>query len=353
VTTTVHIVVPAGIDDLARPSGGNAYDRRVCRGLAAAGWTVHVHEVPGSWPWPDASSYAALADALFRIPDRALVLVDGLVASPAPEVLVPETRRLRVVALVHMPLGAGTADEGVREREGAVLSAAASVVTTSAWARRALLQLYSLPGDRVQVAEPGVDTAELAPGTATAGALLSVAAVIPGKGHDVLIDALATLTGLRWRCLCVGSLERDPIFVERLRRRVLSGGMDDRVRFAGPQTGAELAGSYRAADVLVLPSRAETYGMVVAEALARGLPVVASDVGGVPEALGHGADDVRPGLLVPPDDAAALGDALRAWLEDTGMRRRLRRAARERRESLAGWSTTISVVAGAIAGAAR
>jgi glycosyltransferase involved in cell wall biosynthesis len=298
-------------------------------------------------------SYAALADALFRIPDRALVLVDALVASPAPEVLVPETRRLRVVALVHMPLGAGTADEGVREREGAVLSAAASVVTTSAWARRALLQLYSVPGDRVQVAEPGVDTAELAPGTATAGALLSVAAVIPGKGHDVLIDALATLTGLRWRCLCVGSLERDPIFVERLRRRVLAGGMDDRVRFAGPQTGAELAGSYSAADVLVLPSRAETYGMVVAEALARGLPVVASDVGGVPEALGHGADDVRPGLLVPPDDAAALGDALRAWLEDTGMRRRLRRAARERRESLAGWSTTISVVAGAIAGAAR
>ena len=70
VTTAVHIVVPAGIDDPARPSGGNAYDRRVCRGLAAAGWAVHVHEVPGSWPWPDAPSYAALADALSRIPDR-------------------------------------------------------------------------------------------------------------------------------------------------------------------------------------------------------------------------------------------------------------------------------------------
>ena len=352
-TTAVHIVVPAGVDDPARPSGGNAYDRRVCRGLAAAGWTVHVHEVPGSWPWPDAPSYVALADALSGISDRALVLVDGLVASPAPEVLVPEAGRLRLVALVHMPLGEGTAHDGVREREGAVLSAAASVVTTSAWARRVLLQLYSLPGNRVHVAEPGVDVAELAPGTATAGALLSVAAVIPGKGHDVLLDALATLTGLRWQCLCVGSLERDPIFVERLRRRVVAGGMDDRVRFSGPQAGAELAGSYSAADVLVLPSRAETYGMVVAEALARGLPVVAADVGGVPEALGHGADGVRPGLLVPPDDAAALGEALQAWLEDTDLRRRLRRAARERRESLAGWSTTISVVAGVIAGAAR
>jgi glycosyltransferase involved in cell wall biosynthesis len=216
-----------------------------------------------------------------------------------------------------------------------------------------LLQLYRLPVDRVQVAEPGVDAAELAPGTATAGALLAVAAVIPGKGHDALLDALATLTDLGWHCLCVGSLERDPGFVEHLRRRVAAEGMDGRLRFSGPQTDAELAGSYRAADVLVLPSRAETYGMVVTEALARGLPVVAASVGGVPEALGHGADCVRPGLLVPPGDAAALADALRAWLEDTDLRRRLRRAARERRESLAGWSTTVSVVAGVIAGAAR
>jgi glycosyltransferase involved in cell wall biosynthesis len=252
-----------------------------------------------------------------------------------------------------MPLGDGAADDGVRERERAVLCAAAAVVTTSAWARRALLQLYELQPDRVAVAAPGVDAAALAPGTVTAGALLSVAAVIPGKGHDVLLDALATLNGHRWQCLCVGSLERDPAFAEHLRRRVAATGMGDRVRFAGPQAGAELAGSYRAADVLVLPSRAETYGMVITEALARGLPVVAADVGGVAEALGHGADRVQPGLLVPPDDPAALGDALRAWLEDADLRRRLRRAARERRASLAGWPATIAVVAGVLAGAAR
>jgi glycosyltransferase involved in cell wall biosynthesis len=353
VTTVVHVVVPAGIDDLARPSGGNAYDRRVCDGLAAAGWTVHVHEVPGSWPWPDEASTAALAGALSQIPDRALVLVDGLVASPSPGVLVPAAGRLRLVALVHMPLGAGTADAGVRDREGAVLSAAAAVVTTSGWTRRVLIDLYSLPAGHVQVAEPGVDAAELAPGTATAGALLSVAAVIPGKGHDVLLDALATLRGLRWRCLCVGSLERDPLFVQRLRYRVGAAGIGDRVRFAGPQAGPELDRSYGAADLLVLPSRAEAYGMVVAEALARGLPVVAADVGGVPEALGHGADGLRPGLLVPPDDSSALGDALRAWLEDADLRGRLRSAARQRRESLTGWSTTVSVVERAIAGAAR
>jgi glycosyltransferase involved in cell wall biosynthesis len=348
---SVHFIVPAGIDDPARPSGGNAYDRRIARDLAAAGWTVHVHEVSGSWPAPDAHSLASLEGAVGGIPDGALVLLDGLVASPAPEVLAPERGRLRLVVLVHMPLGEAT-DGDARKREETVLSAAASVLTTSAWTRRTLLELYSLSGDRVHVAEPGVDRAELAPGTATAGALLSVAAVIPGKGHDLLLDALAPLTGCRWQCSFVGSLERDPDFVERLRRRVLDTRMDGRVCFFGPQGDADLARTYAAADVLVLPSRAESYGMVVVEALARGLPVVAAEVGGVPEALGHGADGARPGLLVPPGDSVALRDAIRSWLEDAELRGRLRRAARERRESLGDWSTTTAAVADALGRAA-
>ena len=173
------------------------------------------------------------------------------------------------------------------------------------------------------------------------------------KGHDVLLDALATMTDLSWQCVCVGSLDRDPAFVEGLRRRALDGGLGDRVCFPGPRTGADLDRSYAAADLLVLASRAETYGMVVTEALARGLPVVAAEVGGLTEALGHGADGIRPGLLVPPDDPAALGAALRAWLGDAELRGRLRRAARERRESLARWSATTSVLAGVLAGAAR
>jgi glycosyltransferase involved in cell wall biosynthesis len=336
----VHFLVPAGFDDPARPSGGNAYDRRIVDGLRAEGWTVHVREVSGT--------EVALAKALARVPDGSVVLLDGLIASPAPKVLVPESRRLRLVALVHMPLGRAEPDE----REAAVLCAVESVVTTSAWSRRTVLELYALRGDRVHVAEPGVDPADLAPGTESAGALLSVAAVIHGKGYDVLVDALAALGGDRWQSRCVGSLEREPAFVEQLRRRVLEGGIAGRVCFPGAEAAADLARSYAAADVLVLPSRAETYGMVVSEALARGLPVVAAEVGGVPEALGRGADGTRPGLLVPPGDAGALRDALRSWLEDAGLRRRLRAAARERRESLLDWSHTTAAVADVLARAA-
>jgi glycosyltransferase involved in cell wall biosynthesis len=307
--TEVHVIVPEGIDDPARPSGGNTYDRRVCDGLAALGWTVHEHAV------------GDLARALAGIPDGAVVLVDGLIA--APEAMVPEADRLRQVVLLHMPLG--------DQRE--MLAATDAVVVTSAWTRRRLAELY---GVAAHVAEPGVDAAELAPGTAAGDALLCVAAVTPGKGHDVLLDALATVDDLAWRCTCVGSLDRDPVFAGDVRRRA------DRVRFTGSRTGPELGRAYAGADLLVLPSRAETYGMVVTEALARGVPVIAADVGGVSEALGHG------GLLVPSEDPAALGGALRRWLCEPELREGLRRAAQERRASLRGWGETTADVAGVL-----
>ena len=354
--TDVHVIVPEGIDDPARPSGGNAYDRRVCRGLAALGWAVHEHPILGAWPVADAAGHAALARAVARIPDGAVVLLDGLIASAAPEELVPHARRLRQVVLVHMPLGHRPPDDeagAVRAREREVLAAAVAVVTTSAWTRRRLGELYALPADRVHVAEPGVDAAGLAPGTAAGDALLCVAAVTPDKGHDVLLDALATAADLSWRCACVGSLDRDPAFADGVRSRAREGGLGDRVRFPGPRTGPELDRAYAAADVLVLASHAETYGMVVAEALARGLPVIAAEVGGVTEALGHGDDGTRPGLLVAPGDPAALGAAVRAWLADADLRERLRRAARERRASQRRWPATTSVLAGVLAGAAR
>jgi glycosyltransferase involved in cell wall biosynthesis len=342
--TEVHVIVPEGIDDPARPSGGNTYDRRVCDGLAALGWTVREHAVRDA---------AALARAVRRIPAGAVALLDGLIASTAPEALVPQARRLRQVVLVHMPLGHRPPDGeagAVRAREREVLAAAAAVVTTSAWTRRRLGELYALPADRVYVTEPGVDVASLARGTAAGDSLLCVAALTPDKGHDVLLGALAMVSDLSWRCECVGSLVRDPAFADGVRRRARDSGLGDRVHFPGPCTGQELDRAYAAADLLVLPSHAETYGMVVTEALSRGRPVLATEVGGVTEALGYGEDGTRPGLLVPPGDAAALGAALRAWLEDAELRDRLRLAARGRRAKLRPWAGTASAVADVLAG---
>jgi glycosyltransferase involved in cell wall biosynthesis len=347
---TVHVVVPDSIDDPARPSGGNTYDRRVCQALPAAGWRVSEHAAPGSWPWPDAVSEAALARELAGIPDGTVVLIDGLIASSVPAVLVPEARRLLLVVLVHLPLGAGvpeppSAERDVRTRECAVLAAARAIVTTSTWTRERLLELYPLRPEAVHVAEPGVDVAELAAGSADGGALLCVAAVIPPKGHDVLLAALARLVDLPWRCVFVGTLDRDPEFAGQLQRHAEASGIGNRVSFVGPRTADELEHEYAAADVLVLASHAETYGMVVTEALAHGLPVVATAVGGLADALGQAAAGRPPGILVGPDDPQAFATALRSWLTDAELRDRLREAAVQRRSTLSGWSHTTQLIA--------
>jgi glycosyltransferase involved in cell wall biosynthesis len=351
----VHVVVPAGIDDPQRPSGGNAYDRWVCDGLAALSWSVREHPVAGPWPEADRAARSALADALARIPDASVVLVDGLLASLSPDVLVPEAGRLRLVVLVHLPVGLDGAGRRVRELEQAVLTAAAGVITTSPWTRRWLLERYPLRPDLVHVAEPGVEPAETAPDSTPGQALLCVGAVTPVKGHDLLLTALATLRDLPWRCVCVGSLDVDRSFADDVLQLAGSSGLAERVRFVGPRTGPALDAAYAAADVLVMASRAETYGMVATEALARGLPVIAAGVGGLPGALGGpdgGTCGALPGLLVSPEDPDALAAALRRWLGDGGLRRELREAAARRRTSLLDWSHTSRRVARVLDGVA-
>jgi glycosyltransferase involved in cell wall biosynthesis len=331
---TVHCVLPNDIDNPRSPSGGNVYDRRLLTGLSAAGWTVREHPVRGDWPHPDATAVSTVERVLASLPAGAVVLLDGLVASTVPGVLVPQAARLRLVPLLHLPL--------LDEAERAVVRAATAVLTTSAWARSQVVRHHGLAEKRVHVATPGVDPAPVAVGSADGAELLCVGAVTAHKGQDVLRDALAMLDDLPWRCTCVGPLDRDPSYVGTV-------AADERFRLVGPQTGAPLAARYAAADLLVVPSRVETYGMVVTEALARGIPVLATTAGGLPTTLGFAPDGIRPGLLVPPGDPAALAVALRRWIRDAGLRRRLRSAALGRRLTLQGWSTTAATVGGVLA----
>lgn len=336
----MHVVVPEGIEDPLRPSGGNTYDRRLCQNLVAVGWSVRTQAVAGAWPRVGEASRLALEETIGAVPDGSVVLVDGLVASAVPEVLVPASRRLRLVVLLHMPIGHRDGRDDALEHERAVLCASAAVVATSGWSRQWVLAAYSLDPARVHVAHPGVDPAERAVGSGSGSNLLCVGAVTPGKGHDVLLAALTRIADLTWRCLCVGALTREPAFVAELRGGIRTAGLDGRFVLTGPRTGRELEASYSAADALVLASRSETYGMVVTEALARALPVLASDVGGVPEALGVATDGRRPGLLLPPGDDHALAGSLRRWLCDPALRSGLRDAASHRRAGLTGWSET-------------
>jgi glycosyltransferase involved in cell wall biosynthesis len=314
----LHFAVPVGIDDRTRPSGGNVYDRRLGTELVKAAWDVYEHHV---------ADEAELAEMFAALPDGQTVLVDGLVGATA-RTLVAESGRLRLVVLLHMAVA-----------EGEVLHAVDAVLTTSRWAQQWVVERHGLTPARVHVAVPGMDRGPRATGSAAGGHLLCVGPVTPDKGHDVLLAALGELSDLEWRCTCVGALDLDPEFVERLRASPVA----DRVAFTGPLTPRQLEEVGSTTDLVVSASRRESYGMAVAEGLARAIPAVATDVGGHPEAVG------AAGVLVPVGDEQALADALRRWLTDAGLRKRLRGLAAERRTTFATWPETARVVSEVLA----
>jgi glycosyltransferase involved in cell wall biosynthesis len=330
----VHLVGPVGLTDPARPSGGNVYDVRLAVALRAAGASVGVWE----------TTAADLGSVLKELPDGSVVVVDGLVGSAAPEALEVAGSRLRVVVLVHLPTGVAVPGSVARpEPEARALAAAAAVICTSTWTRDWLASHYSLPSSSLHVAFPGVSPAALTEPSPSGSRLLCVGAITPVKGHDVLVAALASLGDLDWTWTLVGA-SIDEAHATRVWSALCEAGLDGRVTLAGALTGPALAAAYASADLVVLPSRHETYGMVATEALARGVPVLASDVGGIREALGTSSRGLVPGLVVPPDDAPALAAALREWLTTSTLRSRLRAVATDRRTTLTGWDVTATEV---------
>ena len=330
----VEFIVPGRLETL---TGGYGYDRRIVAGLRERGWPVTVHELDASFPLPHASARADAARVLAAIPDDALVIIDGLALGVLPDEIEPQAERLRLVGLVHHPLAAETGlDPGVakdlEDTERRALRHVRRVIVTSQ-ATAEMLDAYGVARQRVIVVNPGTDPAALAEGSGGPDVqLLCVAALIPRKGHDVLFRALASLTWKNWRLTCVGSCERDPATVDRLRQQLRSCGLEDRVSFVGEMSGARLEKLYATADVFVLPTFYEGYGMVVAEALARGLPVVASKTGAI-------GDLVTPdaGIVVEPGDAELLAQALSRVLSDGAYREQLARGARNVRAGLPTW----------------
>ncbi|RRO16671.1 glycosyltransferase [Saccharopolyspora rhizosphaerae] len=322
----VHFVLPE--DD--QPSGGNLYDRRAVAGLVALGLDVRETALAGPWPQPDERARGRLDDALAATPDGSAVLLDGLVACGVPEVVEAHAHRLRTAVLLHLPLAAetGLSPETAARLDAAerrTLRAAELVLATSPEAARVL------DHPRVRTAVPGTDPAPVAHGTDGKSRLLCVASLTPRKGQDLLLRALDDLP---LSCDLVGP-ERDSEHARQLRAH----GLGERIRVRGAMTPPELDDVYATADLLVQPSRAETYGMAVTEALARGIPVIAS---AVPDALGDG------GLLLPPGDLDALTDALRRWSTDPGFREELRASALHRRTQLPTWEATAQQLASAL-----
>ncbi|MFJ4164167.1 glycosyltransferase family 4 protein [Microbacterium sp. NPDC089698] len=331
-------LVPEGIDDPSRVSGGNVYDRRVRDGLGSRGWRVTTVEAR------DAGRAAAV---LREAPGGTTVLVDGLVALWAPEAIAEVAARARTVILAHMVAAAfPDATAPTVDAERRALTAADHVVVTSRWTVDELRRRGLAEPGRVTVASPGVDVPAAEPSSETREEpprldLLCVGVVAPHKGQDVLLAALDRLRGRGWTCRIVGSSRPFGAFASSVSRDAQR--FSGRVLLTGVLDGPELAKEYRRSALLVAPSRVESSGMAIAEARGHGVPVLAAEVGGIPDTVAGGG-----AVLVPPDDPVALAAALDAWMMDPALRRRLRAEARAARAGLPTWAGTVAAVAGAL-----
>jgi glycosyltransferase involved in cell wall biosynthesis len=316
----VYFLVPDSIDDPAQVSGGNVYDQHLRDQLVSGGREVTMIPIAEGRPGLAAQVLSGLTD--------------GLVVERDPGALVEHPNRLRVLVLAH------TADF----EEGS-LRTAVRVIATSHWTRAELIERDAADPHRIVVAQPGTDRAAATAASATGGRLLCVGAVARHKGQDLLVSALTGLSAVEgWTCTFVGSTTLEPDFVAGLREAIDEAGLTGRITFPGVLTGRPLESAYRHADLLVVPSRAESFGMVVTEALARGIPVLATGTGGLPEALGDGG----AGVIVPPDDSWALSMVLRQWLSSPTRRQTLKAQALQTRRSLRTWTATAAVVSAAL-----
>lgn len=331
----------------AQLTGGYLYDARIAAGLSALGWQVQTRGLEGRFPRPDARAREAFAECLAAQPDGACVVLDGLVFGGLPELAEPHAGRLDLIALVHHPLAEETGisrEQQVhfRASERAALALTRRVIVTSRFTARQLAD-YAVPAERIRVVEPGVDPSPLATADHTPPNLLCVASITPRKGHTVLVEALARLRDLPWSCTLVGSTARDAAHAQTVMTAITAAGLDERITLAGEMSPEHLRAHWLAADLFVLPSFFEGYGMVVTEAIAYGLPVLTTTGGALAETLPVGA-----GVQVPPGDADALGAALARLLRDPAERGGLREGARAARDRLCDWTAASRAFADAL-----
>lgn len=345
---TVYFAIPGDIDT---PTGGYGYDRRLIAELPKLGWHVEQVVLPDGFPDPTPRTLAAAAAILAEVPGGSLLLVDGLAYGAMPDLAGKLANRLRLVALVHHPLadetGLAPSDvERLEVSERRALGLARQVICTSHTTAERLIAGFGVEPASLTVAVPGTDRQPRAPGSPDTPVILSLAAVVRRKGHDVLIQALAKMVDRPWTCRIVGPLDRDPEWAAYLKAQTDRLGLSDQILFVGPVSSPE--NELQAADIFALPSRYEGYGMAFAEALAHGLPIVACRAGAVPEVVPPEA-----GILAPVDDPDALAAALAALLDDRDLRQRMGEAAWRAGQALPGWDDTARLVARALERAAQ
>lgn len=335
--------------DLATPTGGYGYDRRVIAELRALGWQVDIVSLGEGFPRPSAEQRTIALSRLESLPEDVPIIVDGLALGALPEEAERISGRAPLIALVHHPLALETGLSRVDvdtlfESERTALAAAHSVIVTSSYTSERLSEDYDVPPESITVAPPGTDRGTPANGSNDGTVrLMSVGAIVPRKGFDVLIAALAPIAHLPWRLTIAGDLTRDEATAAKLHADILKHRLADRVDLPGALSQDQLGPLYAASDIFVLASHFEGYGMAYTEAMAHGLPIIGTTGGATMDTVPPNA-----GVLVDPGNVKALTRALRMLIENENERRWFASGALEAADDLPTWKETARIVADAI-----
>lgn len=335
--------------DIRSPTGGYAFDRRVMQLLPDFGITVYHVPLSANFPNPTAADLKEARKLLAEAPEGAVTIIDGLAYGAFTEDVLASLKG-RVIALVHHPLFLETGLPHARKvelkaSETAALKRANKIIVTSWASKNIVVEHLDADRNKVTVAEPGTDPAPRATGTGAPFNILAVGAVVPRKAYDVLVTALAPLTDLDWRLTIAGALDRHPAAVEALQAAIAAHKLENRVTLAGKVVPATLDRFYESSDLFVSASLFEGYGMVLAEAMARGLPIVVASGGAAAETAGAAA-----ALHVEAGNAGELSLALRRVMTDKKLRDRLADAAWELGRTLPTWHETARRIAAVILG---
>ena len=325
--------------DIERATGGYAYDRRVLALLPQYGVDVSHLALPGSYPAPSAADLMRTSELVQQTPADCVLLIDGLAFGAMPQSVVTGFRR-RIVALVHHPLCLETGlsrerAQALRSSEQQALAQASAVIVTSPGTKSILCEMFGVAPDSIHVAEPGTDPAPRA-----RGASMRTIEDLERKGYDLLIAALTSFRGGAWKLTIAGADDLDIGYSAMIKSQIADAGLSSHIELLGPAASAELAGLYDRADVFVIPSRYEGYGMVMTEALARGLAIICTT--GVPA-----ADAVAEGSVfkVEAGDVQALTAAIGKALEHEGWRQGLADAAWSAARTLPTWNDASARIA--------
>lgn len=346
--SAIVFAIPGDID---APTGGYGYDRRLLGEWPEMGIEARHLALPGGFPFAKPADIAATEQLLASTAPDDILLVDGLAFGAFPEALAARFAD-RLVALVHHPLAleTGLSPEqaaALRASERAALRHTRAVAVSSPATAQTLARDFAVPERRIAVAVPGVDPAPRAVGSRGEAPLqlLAVGSLIPRKGYAVLIEALAGIADRDWHMTIAGSPDYAPEAAAEIAAQICSSGLSDRILLVGAVGQEALGKLYDKADLFVMSSLYEGYGMVLTEALARGLPIVTT--------LSGAGAEILPGaaaLKVPPGDASALANALARLIDAPAERRQRADAAWAAAGTLPRWRDAARIVAQACLG---